>query len=129
MRKRTIENRRYNRVLFTAEDGIIGRIAPENDKSLNVIIMNLSVGGMHGIVTKADANHIGVGEIIRLDGITGAVNFHLPRGVGMEIKWIMDAELFDHAGLGCEFLDLPESIEGRINRFVDAERASRGQYN
>ncbi len=108
---------------------MVGPIVPKNDKRMNVSIMNLSVGGMRGIITKADAKRLGEGEIVRLEGIAGAVNFHFPRSVEMEIKWIMDKELFDHAGMGCEFLDLPESIAREISRFIDAERASRGQYS
>lgn len=107
---------------------MIGPIVLKNDKRVNLSIMNLGMGGIHGIVPKNEADDLGAGVIVRLEGITGAVNFHFPRGVEMEIKWIMEADLFDHVGMGCEFLDLPESVGRQISRFIDSERASRGQY-
>ncbi len=106
---------------------MIGPIVLRNDTRLDLLIMDLSVGGMRGIVAKEEANQLREEEIVRLEGIGGVVNFHPGRSIEMRVKWIMNMNLFDHVGMGCEFIDLPETIAREIERFVDAERASRGQ--
>ncbi|MCP4693953.1 MAG: hypothetical protein GY859_38315 [Desulfobacterales bacterium] len=127
MRKKNSEKRRCKRLLFTVKDGMIGPISLNNGKRVNLNIMNLSVGGLQGFIKKAEADDLEEGEIIRLEGIAGAVDFHLTGSVQMKIKWLMDANLLAHTGMGCEFLDLPEALERQIGRFVDSERLLRGQ--
>jgi len=123
--------RRYQRVIFSLEDGIICVFKPQlNSKKLTIkaaSVMNLSAGGIQFTVGKEDANAFHVGDRLIFTGFRGAQNMNFDEKIEMEIMWVLELQFLENTGIGCEFKNMSESLRSRIDQFVISEIKFRGQ--
>ncbi len=84
-------------------------------------IMNLSAGGLQFILPRGVYPEIGNGDRLILREIKGTTDLKFISNLELEVKWIMDIQIFEHIGIGCEFLKTSEAIREQIDRFVDSE--------
>lgn len=123
--------RRYQRVIFSLDDGIICVFKPLlNSKKLDVktaSVMNLSAGGIQFTVRKEDANAFRIGDRLIFSGLRGSQNMDFGKAIEMEILWILELKFLENIGIGCEFKNMPESLINRIDQFVISEIKFRGQ--
>ena len=115
-----IERRKYKRVLFTIEDGIIGSFAPsgENDEDVNARVMNISEGGVQLRFKPILNNRIKVGDRLLLTEIKGKDSEQVIVNVDAEVKWVSDDKFTNDIGLGLEFVDVFEQANS-LNEFVE----------
>ena len=115
-----IERRKYKRVLFTIEDGIIGSFAPsgENDEDVNARVMNISEGGVQLRFKPILNNRIKVGDRLLLTEIKGKDSEQVIVNVDAEVKWVSDDKFTNDIGLGLEFVDVFEHANS-LNEFVE----------
>ena len=117
------EKRRFKRTVFSIEDGIIG-VFSSNDftnDSIAASIMNLSAGGLQFILPRSSYPEIGTGDRLILREIKGTTDLKFISNLELEVKWVLDLQIFDHVGIGCEFLNVSDAIMDQIDRFVDSE--------
>jgi c-di-GMP-binding flagellar brake protein YcgR len=117
------EKRRFKRAVFSIEDGIIG-VFSSNDftnDSIAASIMNISAGGLQFILPRGAYPEIGTGDRLILREIKGTTDLKFISNVELEVKWIMDHQIFEHVGIGCEFLNTPDAIRDQIDQFVVSE--------
>lgn len=117
------ENRRqYKRALFTIEDDIHGIFSiPGSDiRPISTNILNLSEGGAHFIISQKDESHFQPGTRLVLVQIKGHDTLQYLVNVDVEIKWILDHNIMEYAGAGCQFLNTPQSSRDQIKSFVEA---------
>ena len=114
------ERRKYKRVLFTIEDGIIGTFT-ESNKKLDIVdanVMNISEGGVQ-LTFKPILNHrIKVGDKLLLTEIRGEKSGQVVVNVDAEVKWITEDRLSEEIGLGLEFVDVLKQSK-KLNEFVE----------
>ncbi len=53
--------------------------------------------------------------------IKGTTDLEFISFLELEVKWVMDLQIFEHVGIGCEFLNASDAIMDQIDRFVDSE--------
>jgi c-di-GMP-binding flagellar brake protein YcgR len=114
------ERRKFKRVLFTIEDGIIGTFT-ESDKQTDIVdanVMNISEGGVQ-LTFKPILNHrIKVGDKLLLTEIRGDKSGQVVVNVDAEVKWITEDRLSEEIGLGLEFVDVLKQSK-KLNEFVE----------
>ncbi len=123
------ERRRYRRVKLGLEDGFFGNFQLSDGSVINAPLVNLSAGGVNFVLPAADRERIKPGSRLVLLRIFGVTNFELNRSAEALVRWIGDPGPGGTVPVGCEFQEIDESERGRLERFVDAERVVRGQYD
>ena len=117
------EKRRFKRAVFSIEDGIIGVFSSDDftNDSMAASIMILSAGGLQFILPRDTSPEIGAGDRLILREIKGTTGLRFVSNLELEVKWVMDLQIFEHIGIGCEFLNASDAIMDQIDRFVDSE--------
>jgi len=123
--------RQFQRVIFSQDDGVICILKSllENRK-LNVSavsILNLSASGLQFSVKKEDAMGFKKGDRLAFKGIKGVKDLEFQEDIEMEVVWILELNFLKNIGIGCEFINISESLRNRINDFVISEIQFRGQ--
>jgi c-di-GMP-binding flagellar brake protein YcgR len=114
------ERRKYKRVLFTIEDGIIGTFSSIEEKEENVSanVINISEGGVQ-LTFKPILNHrIKVGDRLLLTEIRGDKSGQIIVNVDAEVKWISEDTLQEDIGVGLQFVDVLKQSK-KLNEFVE----------
>jgi hypothetical protein len=115
------EKRRYERIFFTREQRIEGLFSqPEEEGGLKVLVLNLSVGGLHFTQKREYRTDIAKGDRLIMKGITGPDPLNLLKDIKVEIMWVLDHEFLQHISYGCQFLDMPQDMREVIRDVVDA---------
>ena len=122
MGSQSSERRQFNRALFTIDDGVIGILSvPELQKApITAYLLNLSVGGMYFTLRTEEKNKIKEGDHLVLIQIKGSASLKFLVNIDAEIRWILNYENFEHVGIGCKFLNIPESSRKQVGKFVDS---------
>ncbi len=117
------EKRRFQRAVFAIGDGVIGVFSTDGftNDSMAASIMNLSAGGLQFILPRDTSPEIGTGDRLILREIKGTTGLRFVSNLELEVKWVMDLQIFEHVGIGCEFLNASDAIMDQIDRFVDSE--------
>jgi len=115
-----IERRKYKRVIFTIEDGIIGSFSPpgEQDQTVDAQVMNISEGGVQLRFKPILNNKIKVGDRLLLTDIKGEGSEQIVVNVDAEVMWVSDDKFTNDIGIGLEFGDLFDQSES-LNEFVE----------
>ena len=115
-----IERRKYKRVLFTIEDGIIGALSlpGDQDRDIKARVMNISDGGVQLRFKPILNNRIKVGDKLLLTEIKGQDSEQVVVNVDAEVKWVSDDKLTNDIGLGLEFVDIFNQSK-KLNEFVE----------
>ena len=114
------ERRKYKRVLFTIEDGIIGTFSPgkESEESVTANGINISEGGVQLTFKPILNNRIKVGDRLLLTEIKGEKSDQVIVNVDAEVKWISDDKLSEDIGVGLQFVDVFDQSK-KFNDFVE----------
>ena len=130
-KKNIMSKRRFQRVIFSREDGVICIFKPLSDtKKLNVTaasILNLSAGGLQFIVSKEDADGFQTGERLVFSGIKGIKDLEFSEDIEMEIMWVLELKFLENIGIGCKFKNISKPVRDHIDHFVISEIKFRGQ--
>ena len=115
-----IERRKFKRVLFTIEDGIIGSFSPpgQEENDVDARVMNISEGGVQLRFKPILNNRIKVGDRLLLTEIKGKDSEQIIVNVDAEVKWVSDDKLTNDIGLGLEFIEVFEESNS-LNEFVE----------
>ncbi len=123
--------RRFQRVIFSYDDGAICTFVPLSDtKKPNITaasILNLSASGLQFILNKENANQFQKGERLVFKGIRGVKHLDFSEDIEMEIIWILELKFLEHVGIGCEFKNISKQLRDYIDSFVISEIRFRGQ--
>jgi c-di-GMP-binding flagellar brake protein YcgR len=119
------ERRRFKRIYFSEEEGVIG-IFKNSERPLSSSIKDISKGGLKIALTRDQATTFHKGDILFLNAIMGTANIEFDEAIEMEIKWMMETDGSDQIAVGCEFKDMSENTKERMNRFVDCEMRWKG---
>jgi c-di-GMP-binding flagellar brake protein YcgR len=122
------ERRRFKRIYFSEEEGVIG-IFKSSERSLSSSIKDISKGGLKLALTRDEATAFCKGDILFLNAIMGTANIEFDEAIEMEIKWMMEPDGSDQIAVGCEFKDMSENTRERMNRFVDCEMRWKGPHS
>ena len=117
------ENRRqFKRALFIIEDDIQGVFSiPGSDIGpISTHVLNLGEGGAHFIIDSSDESHFQPGTKIILVQIKGPNPLQYLVNVDAEVKWILDHNIMEYVGAGCQFLNITQSSRDQIKSFVEA---------
>ncbi len=114
--------RRYRRILFTIEDKINGTFSIPGGESrpISVKILNLGEGGIHFVVNPKDNDKIKTGAKLILLQIEGPDPLRYLVNIDAEVKWVLNHDIMEHVGVGCEFLNISENSRLQIRSFVDS---------
>jgi c-di-GMP-binding flagellar brake protein YcgR len=117
------EKRRFRRVVFSTDEGVVAVIRHPgmDDQLMASNIVNISEGGLQFIIKKDKKKRIKEGDILTLTRIKGKVDLEFTEDTEMEIRWILDLNYFDHVGVGCKFVDISGLLKGQIKKFVEME--------
>lgn len=123
------EKRKYRRVALEVEDGYFGSFKLADEKTLVAPILSLSAGGLQFALPAAKQDLIEVGNRMYLKQLSGTVQLSFLSDIYIEVRWKRGSDMPDYVLVGCELLDLSDSLKEQVIKFVDVERKSRGQYS
>jgi c-di-GMP-binding flagellar brake protein YcgR len=115
------ERRKFKRVVFTVEDGIVGEFNPpgNGEKPVKAKVMDISQGGLKLIFRPVLKNKIREGDRIMLSAIKGGPSSQVIFNIDTEVKWITEDELSERIGLGVEFMNVLDDERQQINDMVE----------
>jgi c-di-GMP-binding flagellar brake protein YcgR len=115
------EKRAFDRLVFSPEQKVKVTLKPENGENTTVIarVLNISQGGLGFAIAKNQNTTLTEEAALILQTITGDEQLHCLKGQTVKVKWILNSEIFEHIGVGCEFVELSsecfECIEKLFN--------------
>ena len=124
------EKRKFKRIVFSASDEVMGVVTwPEvGDQPFTYRVSDIGAGGMRFILTKDTAPQIiDFNDTLHLRQIKGMSQLEFISGVEMEVRWVIEHEMFEHIVIGCEFVKIAEDVQKQIDDFVETEVSLRGQ--
>ncbi len=116
------EQRESRRHYFTADENIVGVFyIKELDTRVTLKIANICNGGIY-FSSKRDTSieHL-KNTPIYLEEIKGHSALNFTDNIKLIIRWVLDKEILQHVGFGCQFINLPEHIFKQIDDFVESE--------
>ncbi len=115
-------NRRHSRLLFSARDHLEAvLVLPECPEStMDARLLNISAGGIGLAVKKELSFPIKAGQNCLLKHIKGHPDWTFIQHVTLEIKWCMQNDFLEHIAFGCEFSDLSQALQKKIDQQVQA---------
>lgn len=119
---KSAQDRRKNvRAIFSLEDKITAvlSIPGYQGKMITVYIINLGIGGMQFTPDSNDDIQIKKGDRLVLLQIKTGVNSQFLLNVDAEVRWILNPPMLEHMGIGCAFMNIPESSLKQITKVVD----------
>ena len=121
MAKPNKDRRRYKRVVFTVEDGIVGVLNPPDNgtKPITATVMDISSGGIRLLFKPILKDKIREGDKLVLSEIRGMSSSQLIVNVDAEVKWISEDELSKSIGLGVEFLNILSEDRQQLDELVE----------
>jgi c-di-GMP-binding flagellar brake protein YcgR len=115
------EKRKYRRALFTIEDDIIGvfSLASKPGKTLIANIFNLSMGGIYFTLNAAKRLIPAAGDRIVLLQIKVQNSQNFILNIDAEVKWVLNPPILKDIGIGCEFIQIPQTSRKQLEDFVE----------
>ncbi len=115
------ERRKFKRVLFTVEDGIVGVFNPPgtDGSPIEAMVMDMSAGGVKLLFKPILKNRIMEGDRLVLSEIRGSGSSQVIVNVDTEVKWITEDELNKTIGLGVEFLNILDDRKQEISDMAE----------
>jgi hypothetical protein len=104
------EKRAFERYVFPVEKMIQATLIPANGKEAKVSarVLNISQGGLGFAAVKSQNYALEEESELILQGITGEEKLACLRGQTVKVKWILNSEIFENFGVGCEFVELSD---------------------
>ncbi len=123
------ERRKFKRIVISATDEVMGafKFTGLPDKLVSYKIADVSAGGLRFILPRDDDLQISTHDTLFLREIKGKSQLEFVVGIELEVKWVMDHEMFAHLMIGCEFLNTSESVQKQIDQFVESELSRQNQ--
>ncbi len=123
------EKRKFKRIVFSAKDEVMGifKVPGIADDWVSYRIADISAGGLRFILPRDDDLQISTHDTLFLREIKGKSQLEFVAGIELEVKWVMDHEIFEHLMIGCEFVTIAEDIRKQIDQFVESELAQQNQ--
>jgi len=122
------EKRLYPRLTLKIEDGFFGQFKLPDDQSFSAVIVNLSAGGVNLAVPEKIQHKLKENDVMLLRNIIGATRLAFLEDIKSEVRWIEAMGKPDYLSVGCRFLDIKDAVRQQLQKFVDTERMTRGQY-
>ncbi|UCH21013.1 MAG: PilZ domain-containing protein [Deltaproteobacteria bacterium] len=121
------EKRKFKRIVFSAKDKVMGvfTFPKVSDDLISYKIADISAGGLRFIVFRKDDLQISTGDKFFLQEIKGKTKLDVVADIELEVKWVMDHEMFEHIMIGCEFLNISEAVQTQIDQFVEFEQVDQ----
>ena len=124
------EKRKFKRMVFSAKDNVTALVTwPEQgDARFTYRISDIGAGGMRFIVTKENApSVIDYNDVLFVHQIKGQSQLEFVAGVQLEVRWVIEHDMFEHMVIGCEFVGIADDVRGQVDRFVESELARETQ--
>lgn len=115
------EKRKFKRIPFSPEKKMTAIcIHPGNDnESITMNISNISVGGVGLIAKKDKIKALDINDNLILNQVEGHRDLDFMKEIKLEVKWILNSEIMEHVGFGCEFINASDLFVQKIQRFMD----------
>lgn len=117
------EKRNAPRIFFEATEKVAAAINGAGDP-FSADVLNLSSGGLQFSQERAHAVVIKPGDQLNLVGLAGLAELQDVGNITMEVRWIIDKSFLGVISAGCQFIDLSEDFQQKIEQVV-AQRISR----
>jgi c-di-GMP-binding flagellar brake protein YcgR len=121
------ERRKFERAVFTLEDGVIGILSVPgiHDRSIQTNILNISEGGIQFTLDAQNKNKIRTRDRVVVLQIKAPATLKFLVNIDAEVKWVLHPDMFEFAGVGCQFINISPSSREQISAFVEAWNESR----
>ncbi len=117
------EKRDHARLVFSSEDEVVGLFEFSNrpGSEASFSIADISAGGLRFFFPRNNEQVLLTGDQMVLKTIMGKMKLAFITDINIRVQWVVDHDLFGHKMIGCQFIDLTEKNQSRIDRFVQYE--------
>ncbi|MEZ4527680.1 MAG: PilZ domain-containing protein [Desulfobacterales bacterium] len=113
------EKRRFQRLFFSAEEGISGffRLPEPYHQMARGTLMDMNQEGIGLTFQKDECPQLVTGDSLVLLKI-GDERFSFMEHIGMKIIWVLNHRSLDHMAMGCEFTAISSETKERIREIL-----------
>lgn len=117
------EKRAFNRMVFPADKKVHVTLVPANGKDNHVEarVLNISQGGLGFAAVKSLNGALEENVELILQDITGEEQLYCLKGQTVAVKWILNSDIFENIGVGCEFVELSNECVECIGKLCNGE--------
>ncbi len=117
------EKREFQRHVFTSDDEVVGFFESPKITAdlLSYNIADISAVGLKFFIFRNDQHPIEIGDTFILKKIMGKLKLAFITEIDLKVQWVVDHDLFGHIAVGCQFINISEADQTRIDRFVQYE--------
>ena len=121
------EKRKFQRIIFSANDEVIGVFSfPKDAEELvSYKIADISAGGLRFFALRKDNLQISTRDKFFLNESKGISIFDFDADLELDGRWVIDSEKVEHIMIGCKFVDISEAAETQIDLFIELELVNR----
>ncbi len=112
-----IEQRKHNRLLFSAADQVKALIEVPDQGIATATVLDISESGI-GISLAQNEIFIDQGERCIMVELRGLIGIHFDFGIEIEVRWLLNHEALSLLALGCQFIDIPPPVRAALRNFV-----------
>lgn len=120
MKQSEQERRRFQRLFFSAEEGISGifRLPEPYHRQARGIIMDMNQEGIGVSFQKDECPQLMTGDTLVLIKIPDA-RFSFMEHTEMKIMWVLNHRSLDHMAMGCEFTNFSSDLKKGIQEMLN----------
>jgi hypothetical protein len=120
MSNEKVEKRKSSRVFFNMEEEITATISSiqETDQSIPVTILSIGTGGLSFMVNRYKLPKVKERDRLALSSINTPSPLGPIEHIEAVVKYILDFQHSVRLSLGCEFLQNPEPLIKKIEKYV-----------
>ena len=117
------EKRAFERLVFSSEDEVVGlfEFSHSPGREVSFKIADISAGGLRFFFPRNNDPIISADDQLVLKTITGKMKLAFITNIEVKVQWVVDHTQFGHMVIGCQFVNLTEQNQTRIDRFVQYE--------
>ena len=120
MSKEKVDQRKSSRVFFTIEEGITATISSIQDtaQSVPVTILSIGTGGLSFMVNRYKLPKVNEGDRLALSSINTPPPLGPIEHIEAVVKYVLDFQHSVRLSLGCEFIQSPELLVKKIEKYL-----------
>ena len=125
-----IERRKFDRAVFKLDDGVKGffTMAKVSEQPVIGYILNLSMGGLYFTPSTGYTEAVKQHDNLTLLQIKALPTLEFLTNIDLRVKYVFNPGMLERIGIGCEFINVPDSSRRQIGDFVYKWREKSSLY-
>ena len=115
------DKRKYKRYIFPNDEKmLISLYLAGNSSTIEARLLNVSEGGLGLAVARDEKGGVEVDSSLMIKGLENVPQLQGLIETELKIRWVLDHDPLKNLGVGCEFVNLPDSGRAEISELINS---------